>query len=144
MSADAPQTTQIHGTCIVAENAAALFIGASGTGKSATALRMIAMGARLIADDQVIVTRDGEKLFASCPEGFAGMIEARGIGLLTVPHQAKAEVKVIVDMEQTELHRLPPERKNEILGLKVNTVFGRDNPVLEAGILALLRGERKG
>ena len=121
---------------------AAVFIGASGTGKSATALRMVASGARLVADDQVILTRKGDDIVATCPKGFAGLIEARGIGLLTVPHADTAIVDVIVDMEQTELHRLPPERKNEILGLMINIIYGRDNPVLEAGLMALLQTGR--
>lgn len=144
MSKAPPDQDQIHGTCVAVDGAAALFIGASGTGKSATALRMIALGARLIADDQVILKRKDDAIVATCPDGFAGMIEARGIGLLTVPHDPQARLKVIVDMEQTELHRLPPDRKNEILGLSVNIVFGRDNPVLEAGLMALLRDGRAG
>lgn len=142
MSGPDANSTQIHGTCVAVDGRAAVFIGASGTGKSATALRMVASGARLVADDQVILTRKGDDIVATCPKGFAGLIEARGIGLLTVPHADTAIVDVIVDMEQTELHRLPPERKNEILGLMINIIYGRDNPVLEAGLMALLQTGR--
>ena len=112
MSGPDANSTQIHGTCVAVDGRAAVFIGASGTGKSATALRMVASGARLVADDQVILTRKGDDIVATCPKGFAGLIEARGIGLLTVPHADTAIVDVIVDMEQTELHRLPPKAKS--------------------------------
>lgn len=141
MSADTA-TTRVHGTCVALGDRAALFIGKSGSGKSAAALQMIALGATLVADDQVVITRAEERLLARCPEGFEGMIEARGIGILRIAAVSDIPVTVVVDMDQTELHRLPPGRKHEILGIPVDLVQGRDNWGLIAGLMALLRGVR--
>ncbi len=139
---EAPSASQIHGTCVAVEGAAALFVGASGSGKSATVLAMIALGAELVADDQVILTREDQTLRANCIEGFEGMIEARGIGILKVPFVRDIPVTVVIDMDQTELHRLPTGRTHEILGLPLDLVYGRDNWGLVSGVMALLRNGR--
>ena len=61
-------TVNIHGSCIVLDKAAATFaappgdgvliLGASGAGKSSVALKLLAMGARLVADDRVELFED--------------------------------------------------------------------------------------
>ncbi len=133
----------LHGSCVSTGGAAVLLIGASGSGKSATALDLIALGATLVSDDQVVLTRRDNAVFASCPEGFHGKIEARGIGILNVDFSKEAEIKLVVDLDQTELHRLPPQRKYEILGIELDLIYGRDNLHLTAGVWALLRGSRE-
>lgn len=138
----APTSARLHGTCVSVDGRGALFLGASGSGKSATALAMIALGADLIADDQVELSLVEGQVVARCPEGFEGMIEARGIGLLRVPHARDIPVTLVIDMEQTELHRLPHGRKHEILGIPIDLVLGRDNWGLVSGVMALLRGGR--
>ena len=135
-------TAQVHGTCVAVDGNAVLFIGASGSGKSTAALRLMQAGAVLVADDQTILTREQDQLTVSCPAGFEGMIEARGIGVLSVEHSPKAQLHTVVDMDQTELQRLPPARTHEILGILVNLIHGKDNPVLDIGLLALLKGAR--
>jgi len=133
----------LHGSCVDVGGAGVLIFGASGSGKSTLALRLLALGARLVADDQVTLTRlDGETLRATCPETIKGMIESRGIGLISAETVDETVIKLCVDLDQTELHRLPPHRTHEILGVSVNTVHGRDNPALDVGLLALLKGVR--
>ncbi|PIY73077.1 MAG: serine kinase, partial [Rhodobacterales bacterium CG_4_10_14_0_8_um_filter_70_9] len=82
----------IHASCVawaVAGKARGLLIlGASGAGKSALALELIALGAALVADDQVALRRVGEAVVAAPPPPLAGLIEARGLGLLRMPHLA--------------------------------------------------------
>ncbi len=131
-----------HGSCVAINDRAVLLLGASGSGKSATALDLVSRGGLLVADDQVILTHDGAAILASCPSGFEGQIEARGIGILNVAHQAQAEVVLVVDLDQTELQRLPPARKQEIMGVDLDLIYGRDNLHLCAGIWALLHGSR--
>ncbi len=128
----------LHGSCVAVGNNSVLLVGASGTGKSATALQMVALGAALVADDQVILTRSGEQIKAACPKGFEGKIEARGIGILDVASTTGAAVTLVVDLDQTELLRLPPPRKREILGLEIDLIYGRENRLLPAGIMAKL------
>ena len=138
--ADAGDTT--HATCVAIEGRAVLLVGGSGTGKSATALEMIALGAALVSDDRVALSKDGARLMAGGIEGYEGMIEARGIGILKTECRPMAEVAYIVDMEQTELHRLPPRRTRSLMDHEIPVIFGRDNPVLPAALIALLRGGR--
>lgn len=139
---DTPDTELMHASCVCWDGKGVLIAGGSGSGKSTTALALMAHGAQLVADDQVIVTRTGEDLTATCPDTLSGLIESRGIGILAAEPAKSALVTLIVDMDQTELHRLPPHRNHEILGVSVNTVFGRDNWGLVPGVLALLKGQR--
>lgn len=132
----------VHGTCVAVDGKCVLLIGASGSGKSATALDLLSRGAVLIADDQVILTRTTDVVTATCPNGFEGKIEARGIGIVEVAHASGAPVVLVVDLDQTELQRLPPRRKHEILGLEIDLIYGRDNWLLGPGIVAVLRGAR--
>ena len=45
----------VHGTCVDLDGRGILLRGPSGSGKSDLALRLIDSGARLVADDQVVV-----------------------------------------------------------------------------------------
>jgi len=79
---------------------------------------------------------------ASCLEGFSGWIEARGIGILKIDAIDDVEVTHVVDLDQTELQRLPPLRRTEILGVEIDLIYGRDNWLLAPGLIALLSGGR--
>lgn len=63
----------------------ALIEGASGAGKSDLALRCLAAGWRLVADDRVVAWRCGDAAYGRAPAALAGLIEARGIGLFAAP-----------------------------------------------------------
>lgn len=60
-----------------------LIEGASGTGKSDLALRMMALGWRLAADDRVLIWMSGGKLYGRAPDPLAGRIEVRGVDILS-------------------------------------------------------------
>ena len=100
----------LHATTIAIDDTAALITGASGSGKSTLALALIALGATLVADDRTVLTLVGETLTAAPPETLAGRIEARGTGLLTLPHTPSASVAFVIDMDAEETERLPPPR----------------------------------
>ena len=112
--------TQIHATCVEVAGAGVLLLGASGTGKSDLALRLIDGGARLVADDRTdLLRRDGE-LFASAPHTIAGRIEVRGIGILAVPAVAEARVRLAIELvEPARVERLPDGCSREFLGVSV-------------------------
>jgi HPr kinase/phosphorylase len=84
--------------------------GASGSGKSSLAIEMIALGAELVADDRVDIRRAVEGLVLSAPRAIAGMIEARGVGILGVDPAAPSPIMLVVDLGQTETERLPQRR----------------------------------
>jgi len=121
--ADLDPTKPLHATAIALGPQGALFLGASGSGKSELALALIALGAELISDDLVRVTKGAEGWpMLSGPGRMAGVIEARGVGLLTVRHRAEAPLSLIVDLDRVETARLP--------ALVTTPVFDQPIPVL--------------
>lgn len=135
-------TETLHGSCVAFDRKAVLFLGASGSGKSATSLELISLGAQLIADDQVVLTASDQGISATALPSFEGKIEARGIGILDVAHANSAILELVVDLDQTELKRLPPYRKHKLLGVELDLIYGRDNLHLSAGLKSRLLGAR--
>lgn len=75
----------MHGVLVDIYGEGVLITGASGIGKSETALELIKRGHRLIADDAVEIKRIADRrLIGSCPEIIRYLIELRGIGILNV------------------------------------------------------------
>ncbi|MCG3269276.1 HPr kinase/phosphorylase [Yoonia sp. I 8.24] len=100
----------VHASCVAYGGKAALLLGASGSGKSTLALQMMALGCDLVADDRVVLKAQDGVLVATCPETIAGLIEARGIGILNAATVPDAIVQVAVDMDMQEQDRLPETR----------------------------------
>lgn len=107
---DADTQQSLHATAVALHGRAALMIGASGSGKSTLALEMMARGATLVADDRVLLSLEMDTVLLSCPDALRGLIEARGVGLLHAEHQSPAPLRLVIDMDQTETRRLPPDR----------------------------------
>ena len=118
-------TTLVHATCVALRQGrtwrAVLLRGPSGAGKSDLALRLIDGGGRLVADDQVELRPEGRKLMASAPPTIAGMIEARGLGIVKLGRDQlvrRAEVVLLVDLAHPErIERLPEPATESLLGL---------------------------
>jgi HPr kinase/phosphorylase len=107
-----------HATCISLDGQGVLLRGPSGSGKSDLALRAIAEGAKLVADDQVALARRGENVIASAPSTLSGMIEIRGLGIMRVQAAAEAQIALIVDLvDAASIERLPDGRRCELLGI---------------------------
>lgn len=70
----------------------ALILGPSGAGKSDLALRALELGCRLVADDRVLVWTSGGVLFGRAPGPIAGLIEARGLGVMPEPTLPYAQI----------------------------------------------------
>jgi serine kinase of HPr protein (carbohydrate metabolism regulator) len=97
---------------------AVLLRGPSGSGKSDLALRLIEDGARLIADDQTHLAKNGHALIASPPPALAGMIEVRGLGIVKLPRarlMAAAPLALLVDLVRTEEVERMPEPAHEMV-----------------------------
>ena len=88
--------TLIHGTCVAFADgdhwSAVLLQGRSGVGKSDLALRLIDVGASLVADDQVALAAVDGRVTASAPDRLAGLLEVRGLGIVKQPCLAVAEI----------------------------------------------------
>jgi HPr kinase/phosphorylase len=132
----------MHATCVAVLGRGVLILGPSGTGKSALGLELMTFGAVLVADDRTKLTRHGPDVIATCPPLIAGKIEARGIGILAAASQDSAAIRLVVDLGQTETHRLPPKRQVDLLGVPIDLVFGSTSRHFLHGLLQLLRTER--
>ena len=97
----------VHGTAVAWEGRGLLLIGASGSGKSALALELMAYGAQLVADDMVALESQADQLFARAPLGLTAAIEARGMGLLPAKLEPRARLKAVFDAECRTAARLP-------------------------------------
>jgi HPr kinase/phosphorylase len=118
-----PDRQILHATCVCVDGRGLLILGPSGSGKSALGLRLLALGARLIADDRCEVCAVEGRLIARSPAPISGLIEARGVGILRAPVETEAEVSLVADLGQTEDQRLPPMRRITILGCDLDLVL---------------------
>lgn len=107
----------LHAVAIVLGATGVLLRGPSGSGKSALALELIdrfqAQGdfAALVGDDRVLVEARAGRLIARPHPVLAGMIEARGLGLLAVPHETACQLHAVIDLaaDDETPPRLPEE-----------------------------------
>ncbi|MEO0961048.1 MAG: HPr kinase/phosphatase C-terminal domain-containing protein [Pseudomonadota bacterium] len=121
-------TNTHHATCIGRRGRAALLRGPSGSGKSDLALRFLETytDAWLIADDQVILSDEGSQVFASAPNVLKGLLEVRGLGIVSRAAPATAKLfplALIVDL--TPGGALP-----RIAEPRFETLNGVDLPVI--------------
>jgi serine kinase of HPr protein (carbohydrate metabolism regulator) len=113
----------VHGTAVAIDGAAVLMRGPSGAGKSDLALRLIDGGAHLIADDQTLIRREGERVLVRAPPAIRGLIEIRGLGILSLDAVEEAPLLLLVDLvAPQEIERLPARRSESILGVPLPLV----------------------
>ena len=129
----------IHATCVAFDGKAVLIRGASGTGKSAIGLMLMAMGCRLVSDDRTLLRRDGANVIASCPAPIRDMIEARGIGLLKADSLDAAEIVLVADLDLEIQDRLPQRRTVTLLGCEIPLIGHIQGPHLAPAILQILK-----
>lgn len=134
-----PEETILHASCVSLAGRSLLLTGPSGSGKSGLALQLLALGAGLVADDQVIVRRTGRALLATSPDAIRGLIEARGVGLLRAEPVASARLVAAVDLGQAETERLPPLRETLILGVRLPVFRKVDAAHFPAALLQFLK-----
>jgi serine kinase of HPr protein (carbohydrate metabolism regulator) len=114
------KNTLLHASCVSIENRALLIMGESGSGKSDLALRLIEQGAELVADDYVEISLRDNALFSSPPTRIAGVIEARGVGILKLPYASDVVIKLAVKLVAREaVERLPEPQFFDCLGYKL-------------------------
>ena len=114
------ERTLVHATAVATANvdffSCVLLAGPSGAGKSDLALRLLAWPAsglggqpfQLVADDQVLLQADGEKLIARPPKTLAGKLEVRGIGIVDLPYLEAADVHLVAELvPANQIERMP-------------------------------------
>lgn len=130
----APRETW-HGDLLDIFAIGVLLLGDSGLGKSECALELVHRGHRLVADDVVEVYRlRNEELFGQAPEDLRGLMEVRGLGLISI--EQLFGVVAVRDNKPIDLViKFVPESAGnpERLGLDGSTIdlLGVPRPLLE-------------
>ena len=123
----------VHGTCVALGRTAALLRGPSGSGKSDLALRFLFLARRgpaaleppiLVADDQVLLARNEDRVVARAPDAIRGRIEVRGVGIVEVKSLAEADLALVVDLTAAEsVERLPLQVATQrVLGIEIQHI----------------------
>ncbi|MBB3918569.1 HPr kinase/phosphorylase [Rhizobium fabae] len=116
------EAPNIHATAIVVGRTGLLFSGPSGWGKSMLAFscmteaRRLGLFTALVADDQVLLSKEAGSVIAACPPSIAGLIELRGTGIVRQDHIPKATMHyAVLPGSASGENRVPPE--GEIVSL---------------------------
>lgn len=113
----------VHGTVVALRCSGqwrgVLLRGPSGSGKSDTALRLMAMGARLVVDDRALLWANSGRLYARSPATIRGLIEIRGPGILPVHSLDVAAVHLVVDAATSQPERMQDQSFVQIKGLRL-------------------------
>jgi HPr kinase/phosphorylase len=141
-----PNTLLAHATTVAIGGRGVLLRGASGSGKSDLALRLIDAGARLVADDQSELWRDGEAVLVRAPATIAGLIEVRGLGIVHLDPLPVVRLTLVVDLVAPDaVERLPEQRSETILGVSIPLValapFEASTPAKLRLVLAVAAGD---
>lgn len=111
---------QIHGTCVEFAGAGVLLRGPTGAGKSDLALRLIDVGARLVADDQVVIDAEPDGLIATAVPSFAGLFEVRGLGIARMPNVDRIRLDLVINLAaEGDIERLPEPALCRILDVEL-------------------------
>ena len=131
----------LHASAVELDGKAVLIKGASGSGKSVLALKLISLGANLIADDQTLVFKHKNKVYLCAPESLPRGLEIRGIGIVGAPICEQAELGLVVDLSKVEKNRVPEtiERKIVIMGYSFPFYLFKDIKEPAASIYAILK-----
>lgn len=145
----APET-HVHGTLVDVYGIGLLIVGASGIGKSETALDLVERGHRLVADDLIRIRRQRTILLGEGVEqrpAFQHHVEIRGLGIINLYSifgvrsiRLQKRVEVVVELKRWEkgmvVDRLGLERKTQdILGVSIPHIT---IPVLPGRNLAMI------
>lgn len=133
----------LHASAVAHRGRGLLIRGPSGAGKSGMALTLMALGATLVSDDRVIATRQGGTVLLSAPEAIRGMIEARGLGILSADHADAVPLAAILDLDVQEKDRLPPRRVTVLLGLEFPLLHDPASPYFPAALMQYLCAGRR-
>ncbi|MAD94704.1 MAG: serine kinase [Rhodobacteraceae bacterium] len=136
------ENNPVYGSAIAVGGRGFLIRGASGSGKSGLVLQMMALGADLISDDQVIMERSAGTITMSAPQTLAGKIEARFVGILNVPSRQNVVLNHVIDLDVDSQAQLPQLQYCEVLGLRIDLINGRNVPNLASILMIFGRTER--
>jgi serine kinase of HPr protein (carbohydrate metabolism regulator) len=123
-----------------------LIRGPSGAGKSTLARELVdeagrrGQFARLVCDDRVRLENRGGRLVATAVNEILGKIEARGLGILDMPYEKAAVIRLVVDGLVEPSGRFPDEGESRatICGVHLPRIATRVGPGVAALVLLQL------
>jgi HPr kinase/phosphorylase len=97
----------IHGVLVEVFGIGVLIVGASGVGKSETALALVERGHRLVADDLVEISRVSGNILSGKGSGIVSHhMEIRGLGIINITHlfgvgaiRDRKQIQLVVELE---------------------------------------------
>ena len=111
------QAATVHASAVLVGERGVLIRGASGTGKSALLLGLLAADPAatwLIADDRVILTASHGRLIAAAPAALAGLMEIRGQGIVRRSFVSPAPIDLVVDLVSLAASQRMPAADEEM------------------------------
>jgi len=142
-------STALHGSLASVYGVGLLFVGDSGVGKSECVLDLVERGHRLVADDVVLVTREGNDVIMGRGHELQGHhMEIRGIGIIDVKAlfgvraiRRQKRIEVVVNLEiwsqDREYSRTGLEDDfQDILGVRTPRVTVPLNPGKNVTVIA--------
>lgn len=117
-----------HCSIVQIEGIGILIKGHSGSGKTSLALGLMEHASRenmtfaLVSDDQAILERRDNCLFASAPKSIKGKVEIRGYGIVEKPVLERTTIGLIVELTPDENIQRMPERETATI-LNVSLPF---------------------
>ncbi|MEN0001884.1 MAG: HPr kinase/phosphatase C-terminal domain-containing protein [Pseudomonadota bacterium] len=122
--------TLVHATCVAIGDKGVLIRGASGAGKTQTALTLLrrarvgAIDARFVSDDQTLleVAGDPPHLIAQCPEPIRDNFEVYGYGIVHDPalFTPSATIMLVADLvEDNSVQRMRPQLDTVIMDVEI-------------------------
>jgi serine kinase of HPr protein (carbohydrate metabolism regulator) len=90
----------IHACALLIGAKAVLILGASGAGKSRLCYHLLqnVLHTRLVGDDRVHLEAHHGRLIVRPAPQLQGLLELRGVGLLTFPFEPQAQVSHVVEL----------------------------------------------
>jgi HPr kinase/phosphorylase len=133
----------LHASCVLMGESGILIRGPAGSGKSLLARDLILDArplrhfARLVGDDRVRVCNRNGRLLATAVPAIAGKLEARGFGVLTMPYENSAIVRMVIDCLLEHPPRLPApsDRTVSLCGVSLPRIGTRIEPGVSRIIL---------
>ncbi|MGO4570580.1 HPr kinase/phosphorylase [Microvirga sp. 2TAF3] len=115
-----PPGESIHAGCVALGEAGLLIRGMPGTGKSTLARELVreanqsGLFACLVSDDRTRLEARNGRLVARPMAPIAGCVEIRGVGIVRVPFEPAAVIRLVIDLSEGEPTRHPEATDSQV------------------------------